>query len=494
MDRVSSERIVSRNKAPVNPGGEFVLYWMIAFRRVHWNFSLERAAEWARELGKPLLVLEALRCDYPWASERLHSFILDGMRDNRTHLKGTGAFYYPFVEHFKDQGKGLLRALALRAAVIVTDDYPAYFLPRMVRAAARDLPIKMEAVDSNGLFPMRMTDRVFSTALSFRRVLQQELPNLLDRFPKQDPLSGPSIPVLPGIPSEITEQWPPAAGEAMESSPENLSTLPIDHTVKAVEARGGSEEAGIRLRDFLQHKVHIYHTEGKHPDENAVSGLSPYLHFGHISTHEIFSRLTEAEEWSRERISARACGRREGWWGMSEGAEAFLDQLVTWREIGFNMCSKRDDYDQLASLPGWALNELMAHAADHRSNTYTLQQFESAKTHDPLWNAAQRQLIEEGGIHNTPRMLWGKKVFEWSASPLDALKIMIELNNRYALDGRDPNSYTGIFWVLGRYDRPFGPSRPVFGKVRYMSSASMLRRIKIEEYMNRYGEGSIKPD
>jgi deoxyribodipyrimidine photo-lyase len=483
------ERLLALNEAPINPEGEFILYWMIACRRAGWNFSLERAVDWAQELRKPLLILDLLRCDYPWASDRLHSFVLDGMRDNQSHFANTPALYFPFVERFTNAGRKLIEELASRSCVLITDEYPSFSLKRLTRSVAEDLPIRMETIDSNGLLPIGITDRVFSTAYSFRRFLQQQLPRFLDHFPKRDPLSDTSIPVLEKFPEEISKQWPSAIWEITNASPEFLQSLPIDHTVKTVETRGGTRAARTRLRDFLRTKLHKYHMERMHPDEDATSGLSPYLHFGQISTHEIFVELKEMEQWSVEHLSVKASGQREGWWGVSQDVEAFLDQLVTWRELGFNMCSKRDDYDQFDSLPGWALRELAAHEKDKRQYVYSLDEFESAKTHDPLWNAAQRQLVDDGGIHNYLRMLWGKKILEWSSSPQEALRIMIELNNKYALDGMDPNSYTGIFWVLGRYDRPFGPSRRVFGTIRYMSSGSTMRKLKLMEYLDRYGDG-----
>lgn len=486
MEQFPQERLIPLNEAPVNPKGEFVLYWMIAFRRSRWNFSLERAAGWAQKLGKPLLVLEALRCDYPWASERLHGFILDGMRDNRADFENTPALYFPFVERSRNEGKGLIQALASRACIVITDEYPSFFLPRMTRAASKKLSVRLEAVDSNGLLPMGVADRVFPTAYSFRRFLQKQLPRFLGRFPKEEPLSNLCVLRLEKIPAEITGKWPEAPPEIMEPHA-SLNSLPVDHAVKRVKSRGGVRAARTKLREFLRNGLHRYHTDRNHPDEQATSGLSPYLHFGHISVHEIFSELKSAESWSSEMLSPKATGGREGWWGMSVGGEAFLDQLVTWRELGFNMCSRNPDYDRFDSLPGWARKELATHESDDRRYLYTLEEFESAGTHDPLWNAAQRQLLVEGGIHNYPRMLWGKKILEWASSPRKALEIMIELNNRYALDGRDPNSYTGIFWVLGRYDRPFGPSRPVFGTVRYMSSESTMKRIRLGEYMKRFG-------
>ena len=155
---------------------------------------------------------------------------------------------------------------------------------------------------------------------------------------------------------------------------------------------------------------------------------------------------------------------------------------MTWRELGYNMSSHRDDYDQYESLPDWVQATLAKHEGDPREQVYSLDEFATAATHDPLWNAAQTQLVREGRIHNYLRMLWGKKILEWSATPRDALATMIELNNRYALDGRNPNSYSGIFWTLGRYDRPWGPERPIFGSVRYMSSDNTRKKLRANDY------------
>ena len=186
------------------------------------------------------------------------------------------------------------------------------------------------------------------------------------------------------------------------------------------------------------------------------------------------------EGWHPARISGRADGRRSGWWGLSASAEAFLDQLITWRELGFNFCHVREDYDRIESLPLWARETLQKHAGDPRPYVHPIEQLETAETHDALWNAAQTQLLREGRIHNYLRMLWGKKILEWTASPQEALDVMIHLNNKYALDGRDPNSYSGILWCFGRYDRPWGPERPIFGKVRYMSSENTRRKFRLD--------------
>jgi len=200
------------------------------------------------------------------------------------------------------------------------------------------------------------------------------------------------------------------------------------------------------------------------------------------------------EQWSPANLSQKASGSSSGWWGVSETAESFLDELITWREVGYNMCALRDDYDRYESLPEWAKDTLAEHADDPREHVYGLEEFENADTHDDLWNAAQRQLTREGRIHNYLRMLWGKKILEWSASPQEALDTMIELNNKYGVDGRNPNSYSGIFWVLGRYDRPWGPERPIFGKVRYMSSANTARKVRVKNYIRKHLGGQTQQE
>jgi deoxyribodipyrimidine photo-lyase len=231
-----------------------------------------------------------------------------------------------------------------------------------------------------------------------------------------------------------------------------------------------------------------YATDRSHPDLDATSGLSPWLHFGQLSAHEVFARVVDAERWTAERI-APAGGRREGFWAMSAGAEAFLDQLVTWRELGYVEAARRPDHADYASVPEWARATLEAHAGDPRERLYPLDALEGGRTGDPIWNAAQRQLVEEGRIHNSLRMLWGKRVLEWTGSPQEAVAVLVRLNDRWALDGRDPNSYSGILWCLGKYDRPWAPERPIFGTVRYMTSASAARKLRMKRWLARFGAG-----
>jgi len=474
--RVPPVRVRTLSERPVRGDGDFVLYWMTAFRRLEWNFALERAVEWARATRRPLLVLEALRIDYPWASSRHHRFVLDGMTEHRSRLAGARAGYYPYVEPETGAGKGLVEALGHRAVTVVTDDYPGFFLPRMARAAARRAPVRLEAVDSNGLLPVAAPEkgRVFKTAYSFRRYLQKALPGHIHDFPLPHPLVGHPLPPFPGLPREITERWP-----ATSNAPR------VDPHPAPVRLRGGGKAASDALDRFVESRLASYHEDRNHPDRDGGSGLSPWLHWGHLSAHQVFDAVAQREEWNPGRLSGSPDGSREGWWGMERGAEAFLDQLVTWRELGFNGSARMENWERYESLPEWARRTLEAHTSDTRRHLYTPTEFRSAETHDELWNAAQRQLLQEGRIHNYLRMLWGKKILEWTPHPRDALEIMVELNNRYAVDGRDPNSYSGIFWTLGRYDRGW-PERPVFGKVRSMSSEATRRKVSVEGYLKRF--------
>jgi deoxyribodipyrimidine photo-lyase len=470
------------------PGGDYVLYWMVANRRTRFNFALQRAVERARELERPLLVLEALRCDYRWASERHHRFILDGMRDNADRFRAAGVPYHAYVEPRPSAGKGLLRALARRACAVVTDDYPAFFIPRMTDAGAKQAGVQVEAVDSNGLLPMGATDRDFPTAYAFRRFLQRTLREHLERFPVADPLSRLDLPPLGSLPASVAKRWPGSSAESLARKSSRLADLPVDHGVGETALLGGERNARKLARRFLDQDLGRYDDRRNDVESDGTSGLSPFLHYGHVSSHEICRELMKRESWSPLDLAETANGSRARWWGVSAPAEAFLDQLVTWRELGFNMCRHRADHDRYESLPEWARTTLEDHLSDEREHLYELDAFEAAETHDPIWNAAQRQLVREGKIHNYLRMLWGKKILEWTRTPLEALETMIELNNKYALDGRDPNSYSGIFWVLGRYDRAWGPERPVYGKIRYMSSQNTRRKLDLKGYLRRFAD------
>ncbi|MCA9321524.1 MAG: deoxyribodipyrimidine photolyase [Planctomycetes bacterium] len=487
MARVPDDRIERLNERSASPDGKFVVYWMTSARRVTENFALDRALEWCRELQKPLVILEALRSDYPWASERFHRFVMDGMLDNERALEDTPATYYAYLEPTRGAGKGLLESLALESCVIVTDRFPCYFLPAMHRAAAAKVDVRFEAVDTNGLLPLSVAPKPFARAVDFRRFLQRNLEPYLMAGPLERPFAAGPIPRLPELPSSITERWVPARTEDLVGDAV-LSRLPIDHSVGAVDVRGGSEAAGQVLSHFLESALFDYGEDRNVVDASGTSGLSPYLHFGHVSTWRVWRAIADGCAWTPDRLGSVRNGSRSGWWGLPEGVEGFLDQLVTWRELGYVFCDQRPDYDRYASLPDWARSTLEDHVADHRPYSYDLETLENADSHDEIWNAAQTQLRREGRIHNYLRMLWGKKVLEWTEHPEVSLQYLVDLNNRYALDGRNPNSYSGIFWTFGRFDRAWGPERPIYGKVRYMSSDNTRRKLKLADYLERYAE------
>ncbi|MBW2476548.1 MAG: deoxyribodipyrimidine photolyase [Deltaproteobacteria bacterium] len=487
---VPKDRIRKINQRPINPDGEYVLYWMIAARRTGWNFALQHAINHAAKLGKPLIVLEALRCDYPYASDRFHRFIIDGMLANANAFQNHQVLYYPYVSRRPGDDKGFLAALSVQACLVITDDCPAFIMPKLVEAAGAHLPMLLEAIDGNGLLPLKLADRAYPTAYAFRRFLQKTLPSHFLTAPCADPFHGIDLPRLNQLPSTVTDRWPMADLTEL-SKQAALAKLPIDHSVPVVAKTGGEQAAKSLLELFLKAKLGRYAEERNHPDIQVTSELSACLHFGHISSHAIFAAITAQEDWSPQRLGPKADGKRSGWWGLSINAEAFLDQLITWRELGYNMCTFEPAYRDYASLPDWARKTLDDHSLDPRPYCYSLKELREARTHDPLWNAAQRQLLTDGMIHNYLRMLWGKKILEWSPTPQQALEAMIELNDRFAIDGRDPNSYSGIFWCLGRYDRPWGPKRPIFGSVRYMSSENTQRKVKLSNYLKRYGQDNL---
>jgi len=493
VSQVPVDRVRAVNEFPVRRDGDYVLVWTTAFRRTSWNFTLDRAVTWSRELTRPVLVLEGLRAGYPHASDRLHAFVLQGMADSARAYADAGIAYHPYVEPAPGAGKGLLSALAARACVVVTDDAPFFFLPRMLAAAAERLPVRVEAVDGNGILPIRLAPTTFPTAYAFRRFLQVEVPDRLPTFPSTDPLDAEGV-AGAEVPDDVATRWPGAAPELLAATPAALRALPIDHAVPPVaDAHGGSVAGRAVLASFVADRLPRY-LERSNPDTDGSSGLSPWLHFGHVSAHEAFRALARHEGWKPARLGTVRAGKREGFWGMSPEAESFLDELVTWRELGFNMLVRRPeashDFD---SLPPWAIRTLEAHAGDARDPLYDRATLERAATHDEVWNAAQRELLERGRIHNYLRMLWGKKILQWSASPREALATMLHLNDRWALDGRDPNSASGIFWCLGRYDRPWAPERPVFGVIRYMSSENTVRKLHLERYLRRFGAQQALP-
>lgn len=491
MQPIPDIRVDRLNRHPIRPDGAYVLYWMIANRRTRSNFALQHAIWHARQLGRPLIVLEALRTGYRWASDRIHRFVIEGMRDQRARFAPTPIHYHPYLEPSAGAGSGLVEALAEQACIVITDEFPCFFLPQMVHRTAPRMPVAFEQVDANGIMPLRATDRTFTAAVHFRRHLQKNILGWLTpaSFPEPDPLE--RAPWLPPavLPPDIAARWPAASEDDLTRNLSAfLGNLPIDHVVPPSFVVGGETQAHAALDAFITRKLRHYGEARNEPEQDVPSGLSPYLHFGHISVHAVLDAVLKTDGWTPDKVAPKVTASREGWWGLGSNAESFVDELITWREIGYNFSHLRpDDYDRYDSLPDWALATLAKHASDPRPHLYSHAELEEARTHDPLWNAAQRQLRGEGRIHNYLRMLWGKKILEWSPTPEVALERLIELNNRWSLDGRNPNSYSGIFWTLGRFDRAWGPERQIYGAVRYMTSENTAKKIQVKQYLRRWG-------
>ena len=486
MFKVNKNRIkVLNDFNPNTDFGKYVLYWSLSFRRSTYNYALQRAVEWSNELKKPLLIFDPLQLRYDWASERLHQFILESIKDNYEAYRGTNVGYFPYVEINEGEIKGLFKALADSASVVISDDFPAFFIPQMTAKGTGSVKSRFELVDSNGLMPIHAAEKEFVRAHDFRRYMHKNILEHIIDPPQENPVAVLEKKFSDKLIINILEKWKPTEVKNI-NIPKFIESLPIDKSVKASDIAGGSIAAVDRMNTFFKKGFNSYAERRSYPSEDFSSGLSPYLHFGNISSYEVFKKVVEIEEWDADKTDSKKIGNRRGWWGMSENAESFLDELITWREVGFHTCVYKANFDQYESLPNWAINSLEEHIKDKREYIYSYEDLDNSRTHDEIWNAAQNQLREQGIIQNYLRMLWGKKILEWTETPEIAANYMIQLNNRYALDGRDPNSYSGIFWTLGRYDRAWGPERPIFGKIRYMTSQSTAKKFDLSGYMNKW--------
>jgi deoxyribodipyrimidine photo-lyase len=494
MKNINSHRVFRRNNEADNPHGNYVLYWMQINRRFSYNFALEYAVAMANKLDKPLLIYEGLNCDYPWACDRIHQFMLQGMAEHQRYATGreksgpviSNLNYYPYLEPKPGSGQGLIQNLAEKACCIISDEYPVYIIKKHNESVPGKLKVPFITIDANGMIPLGITGSEPYSAFIFRKTMQKHFTESFGHPPEENPLARLKNRERAILPDGHLERWP-HAGPMLEENDQFLKKLDLKQ-VGILGIRGTRSAALERLAEFLDHDLDRYGEERNHPDADSTSRLSPWLHFGKISEYEIVMSVLarQPEEWNPGKIRYNN-GSRAGFFNGDASIDSFLDEVITWRGTGFHYCHHRPDYDQFTSLPDWALKTLDEHRGDKRPHLYTYEQLENAETSDEVWNAAQRQLRREGIIHNYLRMLWGKKVLEWTPDPETALEYLIELNNQYAIDGRDPNSYSGIFWIFGRFDRAWGPERSIYGKVRYMTSKSARGKLKMSEYLKEFG-------
>lgn len=486
MKNINSYRKFRRNQKEVNTGGDYILYWMQVNRRFQYNYSLEYAIALSHKYAKPLLIYEGLNVDYPWASDRIHTFILQGMKENLDFAKEKNLNYFPYLEREPKAGKGLLYELAENAVAVVSDEYPVFIIRTHNEKVGQNLKVPYITIDSNGIIPLGITDKDPYSAYLFRKVMQKHFLEAYTHPPQKDPIEKLDQHEKIDLPKSFIEKYPPA-NDMLENIEKTVSRLPIDHDVKPAELNGTRQAALGKLGHFVAHNLHQYDDKRNDPDAKASSGLSPWLHFGKISEYEIVKTVLDHQPdgWDLDSITPNN-GKNSGFFNGDPNVESFLDEVITWREVGFHFAHHRPDYDRFESLPDWALETLSEHQDDEREWVYELEEFAQSQTHDEIWNAAQTQLRETGIMQNYLRMLWGKKIIEWSKDYRTALDYMIELNNRYALDGRDPNSYSGIFWCFGRFDRAW-QERPIYGKLRYMTSQSTRKKLKMDRYLEKYG-------
>ena len=460
---VDPARVRVVRDAPLPPRGEYVLYWCTVNQRVPHNHALEAAIALGNRLRLPVVCYHALRPDYPHASDRLHAFVLQGLDELGAAMRARGVPYWLELPRNARQHVPRLARLGKRAAAVVSDWFPAFIIPGHLRGAAKALEIPLVAVDGSCVVPMQRIPEKQVGAYALRPKLRKLWPDYLGKLPP-----GPD-PAHAGVAEQVDLGFTPEGDPGRLVG--RLDTFDIDHSVPPVAGRSGGRAAALELlRVFVRQQVTRFDEARNQPGQHGQSGLSPALHWGLLFAGEV----------------AQACIEAHG--ASQPGVASFLEELLVRRELGFNYCLHTPVHAQLlfTSLPRWAQQTLTAHAKDRREHLYALEQLDRGQTADPLWNAAQRELREEGRIHGYLRMLWGKKILEWSPSPDEALGRLAHLNDRYALDGRDAVSVANFMWVLGLHDRPF-QERPVLGKVRPMSSRRTAQKVDLGPYLARYG-------
>ncbi len=449
-----NERVLLINEREINPQARYILYWMQMYKRVDNNHALIYAIRRANELKLPLVVYEGLKYYYPWASDRIHTFILEGVEEKQREFERLGIRYVFYLQKDKTSPKQTVAKLAKKAALIVTDDFPCFIIPEHNRRIAEKTNIPVYAVDSNGIIPMSKFDKEEYAAYTIRPKINK----LIDNYFK--PLANETVDVL----SLDIEVDCPETIVTADNISELVSSCDIDHSVApSVHYRGGTANGRARLKKFVDEILPDYDKARSKPDRDGSSRLSSYLHFGFLSPLEIALTVQDAD-------------------APQESKDAYLEELIVRRELSFNLTRHNANYDSLAALPAWVQKTMREHAKDERQFIYSLEELEAGKTHDELWNAAQREMVVTGEMHNYVRMLWGKNVIAWSPSYEVAFETLVHLNNKYCLDGRNPNSYTGILWCFGKHDRAWF-QRPVFGLIRYMASHSTGKKFDSKRYI-----------
>ena len=442
-------RVRVRRSGWPDPEGKCVVYWMQRSHRGVDNPALDVAVEAANDLGKPVVVYLAPVPYYPHANLRHYQFLVEGIPDIAEAVARRNAGFV--LRRYPDHS--LLRFCEeVRPALVVGDENPMREPEHWREIAAKKLRVPFWTVDADVIVPTQLIEKEQYAAFIIRKKLEAQL----DRF-----LMKPKN-------TRAKVAWKaPAKLRSLPPDFDLTTGWDLDRSVSPVNTfKGGTKEALRLLREFVEKKLPRYGERRNHPELDGTSRLSPYLHFGHISPVTMALAVHAAD-------------------APAEDKRAYINQLLVWRELAINFVTYNPDYDNFESGENWAHRTLAEHARDPRPVLYSDRQLENAETHDPLWNAAQLQMTQSGWMHNYMRMYWAKKILEWSRTPADAYRRAVIMNDKYLLDGRDPNGYAGIAWsIVGKFDRPWF-NRPIFGMVRYMSGQSTGKKFDSEKYIEQ---------
>lgn len=449
-----SPRVTVRRAGAADPAGRVVVYWMQRAQRATDNPALDLAIEAGNALGLPVVAFIGLTAAFPGANLRHYRFMAEGFADIAAQLRDRRV---GFVIRRDPEHDVVRFCEQVRPAVVIADENPLREPERWRASAAARLRVPFWTVDADVIVPSGLLLKAQFAARTMR-------PRL--------------TPLVPAYLAEAREPkariaWEPAAAPAggVVPSVAAIDGLAIDDSVAPVRGMtGGPRAARLVLARFLRKRLRGYAVHRNHPELDGTSQLSPYLHFGHIGPREVARAVRDADAPREDR-------------------DAFLEEFIVRRELSVNYVRFNPRYDSLEGCDPWALRTLEAHRSDQRVPRYGAGAIEAADTHDPLWNAAQIQMVETGWMHGYVRMYWAKKILEWTRTPEEAFEVAVALNDRYELDGRDPNGYAGIAWAVGgKHDRAWGPERPVYGTIRYMSFASTSRKFDSKRYIRRVEE------
>jgi deoxyribodipyrimidine photo-lyase len=441
---IQKERMKALNKKEVKKGA-YVLYWMQASQRAEYNHALEYAILKGNELHQPVIVFFGITDRFPQANERHYTFMLEGLREVKQSLGERGIL---MVILHQSPEMGAVQ-LAKGASLAVVDRGYLKIQKEWRSDAATKMNCPLIQVETDVIVPVEETSpKEEYAAATIRSKIHKKLSHFLVPLKQRDPaVESLSLDFDSFDINEVDKA---------------ISKLHIDRSVQRVSSfQGGTKEARNHLEVFLEGKLDQFPELRNDPTLDYLSHMSPYLHFGQISPLYIALKALETK---------------------SPGTEAFLEELIVRRELSMNFVFYNEKYDSFEAVPEWAKKTLKAHKKDKRQYTYSLEELESTQTHDPYWNAAQKEMVIKGKMHGYMRMYWGKKIIEWRKTPEEAFQTTLYLNNKYELDGRDPNGFTGVAWCFGKHDRPWG-ERPVFGNVRYMNDKGLKRKFDADGYV-----------